>query len=58
MDEVGCDADIFDFKPCRAGKKVECSNAGLGKFKRVQHRGSFEKMDPIHGQFNKRIDHG
>ena len=33
MDEVGCDANIFDFKPCSAGKKVECSNAGFGKFK-------------------------
>ena len=29
MDDVGSDALIFDCGPCRAGKKIECSSAGL-----------------------------
>jgi hypothetical protein len=34
MTEFGSDADIFDPGPCHAGKNVEWSKAGLGKFKR------------------------
>ena len=30
IDELGSLALILDFGPCRAGKNIECINAGLG----------------------------
>lgn len=35
MDDVTSDALIFDLAPCRAGKKIECRRAHLGKFRRA-----------------------
>ncbi len=34
IEELASDALIFDWAPCRAGKKIEWSKAHLGKFRR------------------------
>jgi hypothetical protein len=57
MTEFGSDADIFDPGPCHAGKNVEWSKAGLGKFKRGATSRAIRKYGCYFQQKEKQMNH-